>query len=286
MTPPPEREGDPISTPEREYVLGTDEAELARLGLQHRLWAEYAYALWERAGFRPGQTLLDLGCGPGYAALDLAALVGERGRVVAVDKSARFIAHLERTCRALGISHVEPRRMDLHEMELPEASLDGAYARWVFCFVPDPEPIVATVARALRPGGVLAVQDYFNYRAICLAPNRAVMDRVAAAVDASWRRAGGDGDVAGRLPGMMRRAGLEVREIRPILRVARPGGTLWSWPDTFFRNYLPFLVEQGLLSEADKRAFEEEWDRASRDDTAFFVTPPVFDILAVKPSRD
>jgi SAM-dependent methyltransferase len=59
---------------EREYVLGTNDEELARLGFQHRVWGEQAFALWERAGFAPGQTILDAGCGPGFATLDLARL--------------------------------------------------------------------------------------------------------------------------------------------------------------------------------------------------------------------
>ena len=41
---------------ENEYVLGTDEAERVRLGLQHRLWSAQAFACWERAGIKPGLT--------------------------------------------------------------------------------------------------------------------------------------------------------------------------------------------------------------------------------------
>lgn len=42
-----------------------------------------------------GQTLLDVGCGPGYTTLDLAEKVGPEGRVVGVDRSRRFLRHLE-----------------------------------------------------------------------------------------------------------------------------------------------------------------------------------------------
>jgi len=79
---------------ENEYVLGTECDELARLGLQHQLWLEQAAAAWERAGFHRGQNLLDVGCGPGFATLDLAQRVGPRGNVVAVDISRRFLTHL------------------------------------------------------------------------------------------------------------------------------------------------------------------------------------------------
>ncbi|NUQ50132.1 MAG: methyltransferase domain-containing protein, partial [Phycisphaerae bacterium] len=126
---------------DHEYVLGTNEAELERLGLQHRLWGAQAYALWERAGFRPGCTVLDIGCGPGFATFDLAALVGSAGRVIAVDSSKRFLDHVRAQCAARGVGNVELLAADVGRLELPARSLDGAYARWVLCFVPDPAAV-------------------------------------------------------------------------------------------------------------------------------------------------
>ena len=62
------------------YVLGTRDEEIARLGLQHRAWRSRALAAWRTGEFAPGQTVLDVGCGPGFAALDLAKVVGPDGR--------------------------------------------------------------------------------------------------------------------------------------------------------------------------------------------------------------
>ena len=70
---------------ERDYVLGTHDEEIERLGIQHSVWRPRAVAAWRRAGFKPGDTLIDVGSGPGYATLDLAELTGENGRVIAVD---------------------------------------------------------------------------------------------------------------------------------------------------------------------------------------------------------
>lgn len=268
---------------EREYVLGTNDEELVRLGFQHRVWGEQAFALWERAGFAPGQTIIDVGCGPGFATLDLARLVGPTGHVIAVDHSARFLEHLKGQLTSQGIHNVETRLQSVEQLDLPCESVDSAYARWVLCFLDDAQSVMAAVAKALRTGGVFAVQDYFHYRAATLAPKSAIFDKVIEAVDASWRVRGGDSDIAGRLPGMMQQCGLEVREIRPILRVARPGSALWDWPTTFFRNYIPVLVEMGLLTTADQEDFNCDWSQRSADPATFFCTPPVFDVIGVKP---
>lgn len=269
-------------TDPREYVLGTHDAELERLGVQHRLWGAQAYALWERAGFALGNTLLDVGCGPGYATLDLAQLVGSAGRVFAVDESGRFIATLREKIAALQMTNIDARVADVQKLDLAPASIDGAYARWVLCFVPDPEAAIAGVARALRPGACFAIQDYFNYEGLSLAPRSAIMQRVVQAVAASWRARGGDPDFVGRVPALFEKHGLAVREIRPHLRVARPGDPLWQWPTTFFRNFVPTLVQGGWLTPADQAEFEREWSARSRDPHTFFQTPLVFDVLGEK----
>ena len=92
---------------EQEYVLGTNQDELVRLGLQHQLWARYAADAWERAGFGPGKKLLDVGCGPGYASFDLAARVGTRGQVRAIDISRRFIRHLQSQAQHRGVNNIQ-----------------------------------------------------------------------------------------------------------------------------------------------------------------------------------
>ena len=269
---------------EHAYVLGTGDDELARLGFQHRVWAEHAFALWDRAGFARGHSILDLGCGPGYATLDLAAIVGSAGRVLAIDNSERYLQHLRSACEATRVGHVETKLADVHQMSLAPTSLDGAYVRWVLCFVEDPAKVVQQVAAALKPGGVFAITDYLNYRALALAPRSAVMERVARAVAESWRLRGGDCDIVIRLPEMLRSAGLELRDVRPITRAARPGSALWGWPEIFFRIYIPVLVEIGLLTAEDEAEFHADWNAASNNPAAFFLTPTVCDLIAVKPS--
>jgi hypothetical protein len=65
-----------MSTPEdRDYVVGTHDAEIERLRLQHHLWRHRVLDCWRRAKLRRGYRVADIGAGPGYASLDLADLV-------------------------------------------------------------------------------------------------------------------------------------------------------------------------------------------------------------------
>lgn len=268
-----------------DYILGTDPDELARLGLQARLWSDAAVALWKRAGFKPGQTILDAGCGPGFAARDLAGLLGPTGRIIAVDESPTFLAHLQANS-AHGGAHLAPIatiQSDVHELAIEPGSIDGAFSRWVLCFVKDPQTVVDRIARALKPGACLAVQDYINYRAMTWGPGSTICTRVVEATARSWELRGGDPAVGLRLPSLMHRSGLRIREVRSLVRVATPGDALWAWPDSFFRIFVPKLVAQGFLTPADHDTWLTEWETLSADPASVFNAPNMVEVIAQKP---
>ncbi len=266
-----------------EYVLGTDEAEHQRLGLQHRLWSDLAHETWKHARVGPGMRVLDVGSGPGFAAFDLAQTVGPSGRVVAVDESAGFIEKVREGARGRGLTNIDAHVHDVQRLEglgLEAGSFDVVYARWVMCFVPDPAAVVRGVARLLKAGGRFCVNDYFNYESMTIAPKDAAFSKGIAAVGASWRERGGDPDFAGHLPRLCAEAGLRVARLEVHQRLCRPGDTMWAWPDSFWRNYMPRLVQGGHLTAGEAEAFMESWRRVSADPHAFMLLPAVFEIIA------
>ena len=94
---------------DKDYILGTHDEEILRLGLQHRVWRPKVLDVWRRAGFTVSQTILDVGCGPGYASLDLAEIVSPAGKVFAIDRSRRFLDALEATRKQRGLEkHLHP----------------------------------------------------------------------------------------------------------------------------------------------------------------------------------
>ncbi len=281
------------STPE--YVLGTDAAELWRLGFQHRLWSAAAHEAWAKARIAPGQSILDVGCGPGYATFDLAHIAGPAGRVVGVDESVPFISHLNSSAESRPAPTVRAYVGDVQQIAdvlarnagtgepSPLGSFDMAYARWVLCFVKDPEAVVRDVTKLLKPGGRFVVQDYFDYERMTLAPKRAPFSKIIDAVARSWRARGGNPDLVGALPGMMSRAGLTVTHLDSHNRMARPGSTIWNWPTTFWQSFVPRLVQMNEITQGDADDFFACWAEASADPDTFMLLPPVFDVVGQTP---
>lgn len=267
-----------------EYVLGTHDAEFQRLRFQHRLWADAAHAAWKRAGLRPGDRVLDVGCGPGFASLDLAEFVGPAGAVLGVDESAGFVAAANAASAARGLPHLRAAVCDVQRLGTLGGNIkfNLAYARWVLCFVPHPEAVVAGVYEKLAPGGCFVVHDYFNYASMTTAPPRASYTHVVQATARSWRKRGGDPDVVGRLPAMLQRQGFEVEHIELHARFAKPGESMFGWVSTWWRNYVPRLVEMGEITAADAECFMQDLAEVEASPTDFVVCPPVWEVVARK----
>ena len=265
-----------------DYVLGTHDEELARLGLQHRVWRSRALEAWRRAGFTAGQTLLDVGCGPGYATLDLAEIAGARGRVIALDKSARFLDALRGAVVRHGLPNVTPKQIDLESDALPVTSADGAWVRWVFAFVSRPRDLVARIAAALRPGGALVIHEYFDYRTWSFAERAPLHEEFVQAVMRSWRNNGGEPDIGRALIALLEESGFRIESLTPFVDVITPRDSMFAWPKAFIESGTRRLVDIGELSAEKAAAIRDEFDANAAMPHARMVNPAVLEILARK----
>ena len=262
---------------EGDYLLGTRDDEVARLGLQHGLWRGEMLRGFRSAGFASGQTILDVGAGPGFATADLSEWVGPTGKVIAAERSPHFLDVLQ----ARAIPNVEVRAADLMTDDLGEAIADGAWTRWVLAFLPDPAAAVAKIARALKPGGVAVFHEYLDYQAWRLLPPDAGHERYRSLVVKSWRDSGGEPDAAQPLPRQLADAGMEVVAVRPMVEAITMTDPLWQWPASFVATNAYRLHELGYCSREEADSFATMLDRM-RPDTRM-LTPVVAEIIALKP---
>jgi ubiquinone/menaquinone biosynthesis C-methylase UbiE len=168
-----------------QYRFGYRHEEIERLRYQHHVWAKENHQLISRAGFSTGETVVDLGCGPGYTTLDLAQIVGPEGKVIAVDRDEeRSLQLLKAQAGAAGLYNIETRAADLETFDLQKESVDGVYGRWVLMYLPEAavKPLIGRIANWLRPGGVCALAEFCNYRHIHIHPKSKYVCEIAAAL--------------------------------------------------------------------------------------------------------
>jgi SAM-dependent methyltransferase len=271
---------------ERDYVLGTDETELQRLGLQHYVWRPVALACWQQAGVTVGSRVLDIGAGPGYATVDLAEIVGPTGEVVAVERSARFLQAGRAACQARGLEHVKFYERDLMSDSLPVTGFDAAWIRWVASFVPSPATLLVNLAAAIRPGGVAIFHEYVDYATWRMAPRSQLIEEFVTQVMESWRAAGGEPDVALDLPSLIEECGFHVRSATPRVFCIRPRDHLWRWPSAFIDVNLDRLLELRRVNQDWVTAVRREFAAAESNPNTFMLTPMLLELIAERSSDE
>tara|TARA_R110002073_G_scaffold72537_1_gene177637 strand:- start:668139 stop:668957 length:819 start_codon:yes stop_codon:yes gene_type:complete len=263
------------------YILGTETAELHRLGLQHQVWASEAIKGWELAGFTAGQTLLDLGCGPGFCTTELAYITGIKGKVIGVDKSAYFIDFLKQITQQFGLT-IEAQCADFDAMQLQENSLDGVYSRWAFAWISNPEEIIAKLHQALKKGGVVVTHEYFDWSTLQTEPYKPALAKGIAAALQSLRDQNGTIDIGRKLPVSFENQGFEIVSTRILAKMATPKEFTWNWPKSFFNIYLPKLVATGYLSQQEVNDALQEFDDLDTEPGATIFCPTMREVIAKK----
>ncbi len=112
-------------------------------------------AMLDAAQLRPGERVLDVGCGFGTSTLQAADRVAPSGRVVGVDISAAMLQTARQRIAAEGVDNVELLHADTQTYPFETGSFDVVISRFGMMFFEDPQAAFANLARALRPEGRL-----------------------------------------------------------------------------------------------------------------------------------
>jgi ubiquinone/menaquinone biosynthesis C-methylase UbiE len=193
------------------YVHGTHPEEQRRLADLNTLVNRASLAVLAP---RSGEMCLDVGSGLGQFARELARATGTR--VVGIERSAEQLARAEALASEAGEDALaEFRAGDALALPLSGAewgSFDLAHARFLLEHVPDPQAVVSAMARAVRPGGRVVLEDD-DHEALRLWPEPPGVGSVWRAYMRTYDRLGNDPLVGRRLVELLANAGLSPRRI-------------------------------------------------------------------------
>ena len=256
--------------PTASYTHGHDESVLR----SHRTRTVADSAAYLVPRLRPGLTLLDIGSGPGSITADLADLVTP-GRVTAVETTSDVLAVTRAGVAARGVTNVDFRVGDVHDLDLPDDSFDVIHAHQVLQHVADPVQALREMVRVCKPGGVVAVRDA-DYAAFTWFPHNPGLDRWLALYRSLARRNGGEPDAGRRLLSWAHAAGCERVGAStstwcyadPSSRAAWGGG----WADRILNSAVAGqLVAAGLATPSDLTAISAAWKDWSAQPDGWFV---------------
>ena len=227
---------------------------------------------------RAGDRVLEVGCGTGVVARDLARLVGRRGAVTAVDTSATLLARARELSRGAPGGRIVFRRADGHRLPFADRRFDTVLAITVILHVEDPLRVVKEMARVTRPGGRVGLQDQDFGLVGAAHPDRALTARILEGVAA---RIYPEPHSGRRLGALLRAAGFaDVRMLADVYQDT----TLTRFSRNFLERRAENAVRFGIVDAATAEGWLDGFNTLYAEGN-FVLTMQYFGAAGVKPAR-
>jgi SAM-dependent methyltransferase len=221
-------------------------------------------------GVGPGWCCLEAGAGGGSITRWLCSQVGDRGRVTAVDLDTRFVEQLDAT-------NLEVHRLNLVVDPLPKEAFDFVHTRLVLMHIPQREEVLERLIAALRPGGVLLVEEDDIFPLKLLAGG--AYGQACRILEDGARSAGLAPDWARDLPALVDSFGLDDVLAEVDVQLFRGGSDLAAlWDLTLLQ-----ASEHATKDDPDVAKVIEAGRTALTDNSAWFWGPATVSVSGRKP---
>ena len=239
-----------MTTTQNGYVLGLKDDELDRLDLQASYYRMATIDAMRWAGIEPGMKVLDIGSGTGAVAFDAARLVGPTGSVLGLDIAAVPVQTANERAVRLGLDNVSFRQADLATWQ-PTETFDALTGRLITMYLPNPSAVIASLSGALRPGGIVLLQE-FAMSAARQVDGAALVQRTLDWLLAAFRAVGAPTDLGYDLGRVFRGAGLGT----PTMTVAArwedgPDAMAYGLLAGIIRTLLPVITAHDIATAAE-----------------------------------
>jgi ubiquinone/menaquinone biosynthesis C-methylase UbiE len=230
------------------YIIRGGVEGRERLRILARVMRPTTLDLLERAGMRPGMTCLEVGCGGGDLAFDMARLVGPEGRVLGTDFDQTKLELARREAAAQQLANIEFRLADITQ-DAVEEKFDLIHARFVLTHLRNPADALIRMREALKPAGVMVIED-IDFQGYFCYPECAALRRYVELYTQTAARRGCNANIGPSLPAMLADAGFQRIQMNVVHPAGTTGEVKMISPLTM-ENIADAVLAEGLASRVE-----------------------------------
>ena len=225
---------------------------------------------------RPGQQLLDVGCGPGTITLDLARRIAP-GSVIGIDAVEAPLVAARADAAAADVQNVTFEVGDAYALGFDDGRFDRVHAHQVLQHLADPVAALREMGRVCRDDGLVAARDS-DYASMTWFPGDPRLDRWGELYDQVARHNGGEPNAGRRLLSWAHAAGFD--DVTPSASVwcyATPEDRAWwgsLWADRVTKSaFADSAIAAGLSDQAELEGIADAWRAWSIEPDGWFIVP-------------
>jgi len=254
------------------YIIRGGVEGRERQRLLSRLMRPTTLGLFERIGLRTGLVCLDVGCGGGDVTFDLARIVGAAGRVLGIDIDETVLELTRGEAAALRLGNVEFRKSGIMDGDIG-SGFDIVYARFLLTHLNDPLSALVKMGRALKPGGLVVVED-IDFTGHFCHPKSTAFWRFVELYSQTVRRRDGDPNIGPRLPRLLIDLGCEGVQINVVQPAGIEGEVKLIHPITM-ESITNAVLASGLSTQKEVEDIITELYKLARDSRTVMSLPRV-----------
>lgn len=217
-----------------------------------------------------GHRVLDIGCGGGHLAREIANAVGPDGEVLGIDLSDSQLEAARALCADLNTVNIE--KADVTDLALPDASFDGAVSVQVLEYVDDVAAALSEIRRVLKPGSTVVFMSMLWETFRFTGPEKGLNERI----HEIWGARRPHQMLPARMQALLSETGFRGVSQKPIVNynTMRTEDFQGYWSSFLMAS---FAVRQGV-SEDDAKTWLDQLDEAAAENRYCFVSVPVMTV--------
>lgn len=261
----------------QEYSIKGGEQGAKRLDILFKTLEVSTKEFLDGAQIKQDIQCLDLGCGNGGVTFLLAELIGQKGHVLGLDFDEKNIQIATKLALNKNIENASFQCFDVYELT-KENEVDLIYTRFLLSHLADPEKVLNRAFEALRPGGIILVEDtdftgHFSH------PKSEYFDHYVSLYQQLLEKRGGNANRGQELVGMLKNAGFTDIEFE-ISQPVHISGDGKLMAEITFEAVSQSLIDEDLIDEEEFSEFHNGLIEFRKREDTLMSLPRIFQVKA------